>query len=116
MSPTEITFAVIGGMLGYVGVAAFLKGFLAPLTEWEPIDDLMFAIFWPVSWIFLIKYPGKWLGGKLKCSLEERAEEKEKQERIRIAEEKKQRIEIEKIEKELEDEERLFRNVSRKSR
>lgn len=111
MSPLEITFIVIGSIVGYASIATFLSGFLVPLTKWNRFDEVLFAIFWPVSWIFLLMYPGEALGKKTKAWLKKRAEEQEKQERVRIAEEKRQRIELEEIERELEEEERLRRNM-----
>lgn len=103
---------IMGGIMGYVAIAAFVEGLLRPLTKWSGDADIAFSIFWPISWIFLASYPGRWVGKKIRGWFDERSAEEEKKENLRLQEENRQRIEIENIEKELEEEERLRRNES----
>lgn len=110
MSPLEIGLAISGGVIGYAVITFFLKGFLRPLTKWSMEGDFFFALFWPVSWVFLTGYLGRHLGTKVRAWLSKRESDQKEQERVRIAEEKKQRIEIDKLVREMDEEETLFRN------
>lgn len=116
MSPLEIGLAISGGVLGYAAIAFLLKGFLYPLTKWPAEGEVFFALLWPVSWVFLTRYLGLRLGKKVRVWHDEREADQKERERIRVSEERKQRIEIEKIEREMEEEETLFRNEQSNSR
>lgn len=110
MNLLEAFLIAVGGMAGYSFIAIFLNGFLNKLTKWERFEDKIASWFWIVSWIFLAKYPGRWLGKKVRVWHDKREADREEREKIRVAEERKQRIELEEAARELEEDETLFRN------
>ena len=100
-----IALLIITAILGYIGVGAWMFGYIrGTINDYSGFDTplpLFGAVAWPISLLIMLAIPLQKMG----LASQKKQVEKKK---VRIELQKKARIELEQVEKELEEEFRLM--------